>query len=50
MARGNLASARRWALSLHWVGDDAHYVERPGRTSPPRPGHDLKPGQNLRED
>ncbi|TIT71744.1 MAG: phytanoyl-CoA dioxygenase, partial [Mesorhizobium sp.] len=43
-------SARRRALSLRWVGDDAHYVERPGRTSPPYPGHDMKPGQKLRED
>ncbi|TGQ21548.1 phytanoyl-CoA dioxygenase family protein, partial [Mesorhizobium sp. M00.F.Ca.ET.216.01.1.1] len=49
-ARGNLTAARRRALSLRWVGDDAHYVERPGRTSPPYPGHDMKPGQKLRED
>jgi hypothetical protein len=32
------------------VGDDARYVERPGRTSPPFPGHDMVPGQVLRED
>ncbi len=49
-ARGNLTAARRRALSLRWVGDDARYVERPGRTSPPYPGHDMKPGQKLRED
>jgi ectoine hydroxylase-related dioxygenase (phytanoyl-CoA dioxygenase family) len=49
-ARGNLASSRRRVLSLRWVGDDARYVERPGRTSPPYPGHDMKPGQKLRED
>ncbi|RWL44793.1 MAG: phytanoyl-CoA dioxygenase [Mesorhizobium sp.] len=49
-ARGNMTPARRRALSLRWVGDDAHYVERPGRTSPPYPGHDMKPGQKLRED
>ena len=33
-----------------FVGDDAVYAERPGRTSPPFPGHDMKPGQRLRED
>ena len=26
------------------------YVARPGRTSPPFPGHDMQPGQRLRED
>jgi ectoine hydroxylase-related dioxygenase (phytanoyl-CoA dioxygenase family) len=49
-ARGNPTATRRRALSLRWVGDDAHYVERPGRTSPPCPGHDMQAGQRLRED
>lgn len=49
-ARGNPAASRRRALSLRWVGDDAHYVERPGRTSPPYPGHGMDSGQRLRED
>ncbi|WP_340107416.1 phytanoyl-CoA dioxygenase family protein [Pikeienuella sp. HZG-20] len=49
-ARGNQAAARRRAFSLRLVGDDARYVERPGRTSPPFPGHDMKPGDRLRED
>ena len=49
-ARGNTAQTRRRALSLRWVGDDARYVARPGRTSPPYPGHDMQPGQRLRED
>ena len=49
-ARGNAAATRRRALSLRWVGDDAGYTERPGRTSPPYPGHGMKPGQRLRED
>ncbi len=49
-ARGNLSQSRRRALSLRWVGDDARYVERPGRTSPPFPGHDMVAGQRLRED
>lgn len=49
-ARGNTSTTRRRAFSLRLVGDDARYVERPGRTSPPFPGHDMTPGQRLRED
>lgn len=49
-ARGNETAQRRRAFSLRLVGDDAAYVERPGRTSPPYPGHDMQPGQRLRED
>ncbi|MEP3116081.1 phytanoyl-CoA dioxygenase family protein [Nisaea sp.] len=49
-ARGNETGNRRRAFSLRLVGDDARYVERPGPTSPPYPGHDMKPGQVLRED
>lgn len=49
-ARGNQTTARRRAFSLRLVGDDARYVERPGPTSPPFPGHDMRPGQKLRED
>ena len=49
-ARGNQSDSRRRAFSLRLVGDDARYVERPGRTSPPFPGHDMTPGQCLRED
>jgi len=49
-ARGNAAGRARRALSLRWVGDDARYVVRPGRTSPPFPGHDMAAGQRLRED
>jgi len=49
-ARGNMSESRRRALSLRWVGDDARYVARPGRTSPPFPGHEMVDGQRLRED
>jgi ectoine hydroxylase-related dioxygenase (phytanoyl-CoA dioxygenase family) len=49
-ARGNETRDRRRAFSLRLVGDDARYVERPGTTSPPFPGHGMKPGQRLRED
>ena len=48
--RGNTSTTRRRAFSLRLVGDDARYVERPGRTSPPYPGHEMQPGQRLRED
>ncbi|GAA6201909.1 phytanoyl-CoA dioxygenase family protein [Aquicoccus sp. SU-CL01552] len=49
-ARGNTSDARRRAFSIRLVGDDARYVERPGPTSPPFPGHAMLPGQPLRED
>lgn len=49
-ARGNTSAARRRALSLRFVGDDARYVERPGPTSPPFPGHGMHAGERLRED
>jgi ectoine hydroxylase-related dioxygenase (phytanoyl-CoA dioxygenase family) len=49
-ARGNLAASRRRAFSLRFVGDDARYAARPGRTSPPFPGHDMNVGDRLRED
>ncbi len=49
-ARGNDAAARRRAFSLRMVGDDARYVERPGPTSPPFPGHGMTAGDRLRED
>ena len=49
-ARGNPEGVRRRILSLRWVGDDARYAERPGRTSPPFPGHGMRAGQRLRED
>lgn len=49
-ARGNPTARRRRALSLRYVGDDVRYAERPGRTSPPYPGHGMQAGQRLRED
>lgn len=49
-ARGNTTAQRRRAFSLRLVGDDAIYVDRPGPTSPPFPGHGMQPGQRLRED
>ena len=49
-ARGNTSERRRRAFSLRLLGDDARFVERPGPTSPPFPGHNMTPGQRLRED
>jgi ectoine hydroxylase-related dioxygenase (phytanoyl-CoA dioxygenase family) len=49
-ARGNRSGERRRAFSLRFVGDNARYVERPGRTSPPFPGHGMQAGDRLRED
>lgn len=49
-ARGNETAQRRRAFSLRLTGDDARYVDRPGPTSPPFPGHGMTPGQRLRED
>ncbi|MBT9245255.1 phytanoyl-CoA dioxygenase family protein [Gemmobacter fulvus] len=49
-ARGNQAGTRRRAFSLRLLGEDARYVDRPGRTSPPYPGHGMQPGARLRED
>lgn len=49
-ARGNEAGSRRRAFSLRLLGDDARYVERQGKTSPPFPGHGMVAGQMLRED
>lgn len=49
-ARGNTSDQRRRAFSLRLIGEDARYVDRPGPTSPPFPGHDMSAGQRLRED
>lgn len=49
-ARGNQTASRRRAFSLRLLGDDARYVQRPGPTSPPFPGHDMQAGDKLRDD
>ena len=49
-ARANLTGKRRRAFSMRWLGDDARYLERSARTSPPFPGHNMKSGERLRED
>ena len=49
-ARGNATDRQRRVLSLRFVGDDARFVARPGPTSPPFPGHEMSPGDRLRDD
>jgi ectoine hydroxylase-related dioxygenase (phytanoyl-CoA dioxygenase family) len=49
-ARGNPTAGRRRAFSARWVGEDAAVVARAGPTSPPFPGHGMKPGDRLRQD
>ena len=49
-ARGNKSRNRRRAFSVRMVGEDARYIERPGKTSPPFPGHGMASGDRLRED
>ena len=49
-ARGNVSDRRRRAFSLRLVGDDARFVERKERTSPPFPNHGMVSGQKLRKD
>ncbi|HVI92164.1 MAG TPA: phytanoyl-CoA dioxygenase family protein, partial [Dongiaceae bacterium] len=49
-ARGNEGANRRRAFSARFLGDDAVYIQRPGRTSPPFPGIDQQDGEKLRED
>ncbi|MEM9521173.1 MAG: phytanoyl-CoA dioxygenase family protein [Actinomycetota bacterium] len=49
-AHGNPGRDRRRAFSLRLVGDDARYITRPGRTSPPFPDHGMTDGERLRTD
>ncbi|WP_374312135.1 phytanoyl-CoA dioxygenase family protein [Dongia sp.] len=49
-ANGNTGGNRRRAFSCRFLGDDAVYIERPGRTSPPYPGINQRNGERLRED
>ncbi|MET1028357.1 MAG: phytanoyl-CoA dioxygenase family protein [Dongiaceae bacterium] len=49
-AAGNEGQSRRRAFSARFLGDDAVFIKRPGRTSPPFPGLDQQDGEKLRED
>lgn len=46
-APANRSLRTRRAFSSRWVGDDAVFVDRGGKTSPPFPDLTLKPGDPL---
>src|SRR5258706_1830469 len=46
-AKSNTESGRRRAFSARFVGGDAHFVQRQGRTSPPYPGIGRSTGGRL---
>jgi len=46
-APGNHSTVRRRGFSTRWVGDDAVYAERGGKTSPPFSDLNLRHGQPL---
>jgi ectoine hydroxylase-related dioxygenase (phytanoyl-CoA dioxygenase family) len=43
-APANHTTSRRRAISFRWVGDDARFARRKGRTSPPFPGLEFEDG------
>jgi len=49
-ANANTLPSVNQTLSFRLVGDDARYIQRPGRTSPNFPDIGQKNGQRLRED
>ncbi len=49
-ARGNISNSRRRAFSVRLLGDDARFIERGERTSPPFPNHGMISEQTLRQD
>ena len=49
-APANPGQGRRRGFAPRWLGEDARFVARPGRTSPPYPDIGLKTGERMRED
>ena len=49
-APANPGQGRRRGFAPRWMGEDARFVARPGRTSPPYPGIGQKTGERMRED
>jgi len=43
-APANASTTRRRVISIRWVGDDAKFVDRPGKTSPAFPDLEYKGG------
>ena len=46
-APANTTKNRRRAISFRWVGDDARFAKRKGRTSPPFPHIDVVDGAKF---
>lgn len=46
-APANATATPRRVFSARWMGDDAVFADRGGRTSPPFPGLSLKPGDPM---
>ncbi len=49
-ANANVGNTANRTLSFRVVGDDAHFIQRPGRTSPNFPDINQNNGERLRED
>ena len=49
-ANANVGKTSNRTLSFRVVGDDAHFIQRPGRTSPDFPDINQNNGERLRED
>ncbi|MGH8034151.1 MAG: phytanoyl-CoA dioxygenase family protein, partial [Lysobacterales bacterium] len=49
-ANANTLPSVNQTLSFRLVGDDARFIQRPGRTSPNFPGINQQNGERLRED
>ncbi|MEM7288766.1 MAG: phytanoyl-CoA dioxygenase family protein [Pseudomonadota bacterium] len=49
-APANASPTRRRVISIRWVGDDAVFAERPGKTSPAFPDLDYVPGTPFEGD
>ncbi len=49
-APANPGQGRRRGFAPRWLGEDARFAARPGRTSPPYLGIDQETGERMRED
>ncbi len=49
-APANASPTRRRVISVRWVGDDAQFADRPGKTSPAFPDLEFTPGEPFEAD
>ena len=49
-APANASTTRRRVISVRWVGDDARFADRPGKTSPAFPDLEYTPGDPFSAD